>query len=194
MILLTFQRIIHAKTKANAPLAAAQKEAIVDAETFGELYRTYMPAIFNYCLFRVNNRAVAEDLTADIFEKAWRARKRYQPEQAAVSTWLFTIARRVVIDWQRRQSRWALFRLTFRPATTVPSPETMVEADEQQAALRQLVRTLPQHEQELIALKFGAAMTNREIAPLLGKSETAVGSAIHRIMQKLRGQWQGNYE
>jgi RNA polymerase sigma-70 factor (ECF subfamily) len=52
------------------------------------------------------------------------------------------------------------------------------------------VQALNQHEQELIAFKFGAGMTNREIAPLIGKSETAVGSAIYRIMQKLRAQWE----
>ena len=55
--------------------------------------------------------------------------------------------------------------------------------------LRQLIRLLEQHEQELIALKFGAGMTNREIAQLLDKSETATGSAIYRIMQKLRMKW-----
>jgi RNA polymerase sigma-70 factor (ECF subfamily) len=53
-----------------------------------------------------------------------------------------------------------------------------------------LLLELRDHEQELIALKFGAGMTNRDIAALLGKSETTVGSAIHRVMVKLRERWE----
>jgi RNA polymerase sigma-70 factor (ECF subfamily) len=52
-----------------------------------------------------------------------------------------------------------------------------------------LIQTLNPYEQELVAFKFGAGMTNREMAEVLGKSETAVGSAIYRIMQKLRAKW-----
>jgi len=55
-----------------------------------------------------------------------------------------------------------------------------------------LIRSLEPREQELITLKFGAGMTNREIAQLLDKSETAIGSAIHRIMQKLRTKWKNS--
>jgi RNA polymerase sigma-70 factor (ECF subfamily) len=75
-----------------------------------------------------------------------------------------------------------------------PSPEAQIEETEQQARLRRLVRSLDQSEQELIALKFGAGMTNRDIAPVLGKTETAVGSAVYRVMQKLRAQWQDTHE
>jgi RNA polymerase sigma-70 factor (ECF subfamily) len=64
-----------------------------------------------------------------------------------------------------------------------------VEETEQQRHLRRLVQTLEAEAQELIALKFGAGMTNREMAQVLGKSETAIGSAIYRVMQKLRAQW-----
>ncbi len=55
-------------------LLAARGPAHLDAEAFAELYRTHTFAVFNYCLFRVSDRVVAEDLTADTFERAWRAR------------------------------------------------------------------------------------------------------------------------
>lgn len=163
--------------------------SIEEADAFANLYREYTYAIFNYCLFRVGDRAVAEDLTADTFEKAWRARQRYRPERASLNTWLFTIARRVVTDWQRRCRRRAWFKLSEQQPDETPSPELQVEESEQQVQLRRLVRSLNPQEQELIALKFGAGMTNRDIAPVLGKSETAVGSAIYRIMQKIRAEW-----
>ena len=164
--------------------------SITEVDAFTQLYRAYTDAVFNYCLFRTGNRAVAEDLTADTFERAWRARHRFRPERATFGTWLFTIAQRVVIDWQRRQARRPWLKLSEEQPGDAPSPESQVEESEQQRQLRRLVRSLEPPAQELIAFKFGAGMTNRDIAQILDKSETAVGSAIHRIMQKLRTQWE----
>ena len=161
----------------------------LDAEAFADLYRTHTFAVFNYCLFCVGDRAVAEDLTADTFERAWRARHSYQPDRAAFVTWLFTIARRTVIDWQRRRARRPLIQLSHQQPSQEPLPEAQFEETERQSHLRRLVQTLEAEAQELIALKFGAGMTNREIAQVLGKSETAIGSAIYRVMQRLRAQW-----
>jgi RNA polymerase sigma-70 factor (ECF subfamily) len=163
--------------------------SIIDADVFADLYRTHTYAVFNYCLFRVSNRTVAEDLTADTFERAWRARHRFEPDRATFNTWLFTIARRVITDWQRRNARRPVRDLSDRQPDETPSPEAQVEETEQQTRLRCLVQALDQDEQELIAFKFGAGMTNREIARLIDKSETAVGSALYRVMQKLRKQW-----
>jgi RNA polymerase sigma-70 factor (ECF subfamily) len=137
----------------------------------------------------VSDRQVAEDLTADVFERAWRARGRYRSDLATFGTWLFTIARRVVADWQRHRARHALIKLSEQQPGSAPSLETRLEESEEQRRLRQLIQTLPPHEQELIALKFGAGMNNREIAKIIDKSETAVGSSLHRLMKKLRAQW-----
>jgi RNA polymerase sigma-70 factor (ECF subfamily) len=168
---------------------ARQVTVSLDAEAFAELYRTHTYAVFNYCLFRVGDRVVAEDLTADTFERAWRARGSYRPDRAAFTTWVFSIARHAVTDWQRRRARRPLFKLNPEQPSEAPLLEAQVEESEQQTRLRRLVQTLAADEQELIALKFGAGMTNRHIAEVLDKSESAVGSAVYRIMQKLRVQW-----
>lgn len=161
----------------------------LDVEAFADLYRTHTYAVFNYCLFRVSDRAVAEDLTADTFERAWRARNRYRPDRAEFTTWLFGIARHAVTDWQRRRARRPVVPLNQQQPADAPSPEAQFEESEQQIHLRSLLGTLAADEQELVALKFGAGMTNRQIAQVLGKSESAVGSAIYRVIQKLRARW-----
>jgi RNA polymerase sigma-70 factor (ECF subfamily) len=166
------------------------RPTVLNGAVFADLYLQFTGAIFNYCLFRVGTRAVAEDLTADIFERAWRARGRYKSRRATFGTWLFSIARRRVIDWQRRQRRRPLAALTEGHPDDALSPEDRAEQSERQAALRRLLLELRGDEQELMALKFGAGMTNRDIALLLGKSETAVGSAVHRVMVKLRARWE----
>lgn len=69
-------------------------------------------------------------------------------------------------------------------------PEDQVAKQAQRAHLHDLVRALPSEHQELVALKFGAGLSNRQIAKLLDKSESGVGSTIHRIMQTLRLRWE----
>lgn len=172
--------------KAIKGLLHPQKTPVLTASDFARLYEEHVDAVFNYCLFRVGTRNLAEDLTADTFERAWRARGRYQPDRATFSTWLFTIARRVVIDKQRQNARRTMLPLSTQQRDENTSPEAQVEQNERQRTLYHLIQALPLHEQELIALKFGVGMTNRQMAHLLGKSESAVGSAIHRVIQKLR--------
>lgn len=159
------------------------------AETFTQLYEEHLDAVFNYCLYQVGDRQLAEDLTANIFEQAWRDRHRYDPERANVSTWLYAIARHRVIDEQRRQGRRVLVSLDQQHEDGTPLPEEQVARAERLVQLRNLVQALPEEQQELIALKFGAGLTNRSIADLLNRSETAIGSAIYRVMQKLRERW-----
>ena len=67
------------------------------------VYADQLPRVYNYFRYRVGDDALAEDLTATTFEKAWRARKRYRRDRAAFSTWLFTIARNVATDYYRRR-------------------------------------------------------------------------------------------
>jgi RNA polymerase sigma-70 factor (ECF subfamily) len=164
--------------------------AETEEDAFAHLYQEHVYAVFNYCLYRVGDAVVAEDLTADIFERAWRARRRYNPRQAKFVTWIFTIARRRVIDWQRRRGRRRTVGLDEQLASPQPSPDTLTLEAEDQHRLHRLIQNLPHDAQELLAMKFGAGMTNRQIAEVLGKSETAVGSALHRLVRKLRLQWE----
>jgi RNA polymerase sigma-70 factor, ECF subfamily len=172
--------------KAIKGLLHLQKTPVLTAGDFARLYEEHVHAVFNYCLFRMGDHNLAEDLTADTFERAWRARGRYQPDRAAFSTWLFTIARRVVIDKQRQNARRPMLPLTTQQQDENALPEAQVEQNERRRTLYHVIQALSSHEQELIALKFGVGMTQRQMAQLLGKSESAVGSAIHRVIQKLR--------
>ncbi len=171
-------------------LPLGQNAPEMDGTIFAELYQAHLVAVFNYCLFRLGERSIAEDLAADVFERAWRARSRYRPDQAGYSTWLLAIARNAVIDWRRRNGRHPLVTLADEPADREPLPEIQCESLEQSEKLRTLIRKLGAEEQELIALKFGAGLTNRQIAVLLQRSESAIGVALHRLIIKLRQSWE----
>ena len=151
------------------------------------IYQEALPRIYNFFRYRVGDDALAEDLTATTFEKAWRARARYRRDLAAFSTWLFTIARNVAAD-QLRQQRDHVSLDALRDQPTADNLETLIEQQDEFARLAALLARLPLRERELIALKYGADLTNRAIAGVMGLSESNVGTILHRITRELRAQ------
>jgi RNA polymerase sigma-70 factor (ECF subfamily) len=154
-----------------------------------QVYAEQLPRVLNFFRYRLPSAADAEDLTARTFEKAWRARHRYRRDLGGFSTWLLTIARHVAVDYLRARQRHE----SLDAATTVPSPGRTPEdrAVRQSDAdrLAGLLATLEPRQRELIAMKYGADMTNRAIADATGLSESNVGTILHRAVETLRGRW-----
>lgn len=152
------------------------------------VFATELPRVYNYFRYRVRNEAVAEDLTARTFEKAWKARKRYRRDLAAFSTWLLSIARNVAVDYLRARRPHAPLEAAADVAIA-GTPEDEHSHASDLARLAELIDGLPEREQELLALKYGAGATNRRIAHLTGLSESNVGTIIHRAVRTLRSEW-----
>jgi RNA polymerase sigma-70 factor (ECF subfamily) len=151
-------------------------------------YAEQLPRIYNYFRFRLGSEIDVEELTSATFEKAWRARHRYRHDLAAFSTWLFKIAQNAAIDCLRtRRNHLPLEAAADVVAENTPESEAQRTSD--LARLAQLTKDLSERDRELIALKYGAALNNREIARLTGLSESNVGTILHRVVQALRTQW-----
>lgn len=168
------------------PLAATS----ADFEAF---YRQQMPKIYNFFRYRFGDDALAEDLTAATFEKAWRKRAQYRRDLSARSTWLFTIARRIAIDYYRQDK----VEVALDEANELVEPETLEEHTsraEDLAHLNALLIGLESRERELIALKYGAGLTNRAIADLTALSESNVAVILYRVVRSLREKWEQSYE
>lgn len=152
------------------------------------VYRQELPRIYNYFRYRLGDDALAEDLTSATFEKAWRKRDSYRRDLSAFSTWLLTIARNVATDHLRSHRAG----VSFDALREQPAPDSPHETYARRAELEQLgmlLRRLNEHEREMVALKYGAELNNREIARQLGMSESNVGTTLHRIVNKLREGW-----
>lgn len=152
------------------------------------VFADQLPRVYNFFRYRFGTTADAEDLTARTFEKAWRARHRYRRDVAAFSTWLLSIARNVAADHVRaRRPLVALEEASSIATAGTPEDEAMRNSDgERLAALLQL---MPERDRELLAMKYGAGMTNRAIAIATGLSESNVGTIVHRAVQTLRERW-----
>lgn len=156
----------------------------IDFET---VYQTELPRIYNFFRYRVGDDQIAEDLSAETFEKAWKYRERYRDDLASFSTWLFIIARRLAADHFRKR------RPTVRleEAAQVADPKALEEEAQERAEFAQLsalLARLAERERELVALKYGAGLTNRVIARISGLSESNVSTILYRLTRQLRAQ------
>ena len=172
----------------------AASEGLQDRPASRELnwdavYADQLPRLFNFFRYRIGREADVEDLTAQTFEKAWKARRQYRQDLSGFSTWLFSIARNVATDYLRASRPHAPLEAASHVATG-QTPESEVAHRSDIARLAQLTQHLPDRQRELIALKYGAALNNRLIARITGLSESNVGTTLQRTVEKLRAQWE----
>jgi len=178
-----------AAVKPEAPTTPPEIQAPAQPVEFTDLYHQYFPKVFAYVYGRVQDKEVSLDIVSDVFEKAFiKMQSLRSPE--SFGSWLFTIARNEV------SSHWRKTKPAARAAQEAAwenelhshprGPEETVLHKERLASLSQLVRQLPRREQEIIALKFDAELTNREIANVLSTSEVNVRVTVFRALRKLR--------
>jgi len=152
---------------------------------FDALYRSTVSDVFAYVMSVVRDRSAAEDVTAAVFERAYRKRSGFDARRGSERAWVFGIARNAALDELRRRSRTAALVVEpDDPAATRAFDEA--EAVDRRATVRAALTALEPRDRELIALKFHAGLSNVEIAALLGISEANAGTRIHRVVTKLR--------
>ncbi|MEM7330603.1 MAG: sigma-70 family RNA polymerase sigma factor [Chloroflexota bacterium] len=150
-------------------------------------YKEHIGRVFNFFRYRTGNDQVAQDLTATVFEKAWKRRNQFRGDEQVFVGWLYAIARNVANDYFRKQP----LLVAIESVSEVAAAENVSDTVAQQIEFGRLVhfiQRLPEREREIITLKYGADLTNRQIAQQLSLSESNVGSILHRTIRKLRAQ------
>ncbi|HEX2415937.1 MAG TPA: sigma-70 family RNA polymerase sigma factor [Thermoleophilaceae bacterium] len=154
-------------------------------EGFADLYARTFPRVYAYVASLLRDRAAAEDVTAQAFERAYRKRRSYRAGRGTMEAWLFGIARNAALDELRRRKRRA--GLEGDPEDLArPAPDDQAELALRREIVRAALGSLDGRERDLIALKFAGGLSNSEIGRILGMSESAVGTRLHRTITKLR--------
>jgi RNA polymerase sigma-70 factor (ECF subfamily) len=155
-------------------------------EDFERLYAAEAQPLFGFLAYRTGDRALAEDLLADTFERALRSRKRFNPRRGSGKTWLYAIALNLLRDHARRAAAEgrAIERVGPGPAAAEAPEGAIADRDVLQRALG----TLSAEEREAIALRFGAELTVPEIAEALREPLTTVEGRVYRALRKLRAE------
>ncbi len=131
-----------------------------------------------------------EDLTAEAFTRAWRARRNFEGSESAALGWLMKIGRGLVIDaYRRRKARPVM---DDELAEEVPAegllPEDMAEAAADQEALFALLQRLPEEIREIVVLRYLLGWPVNQIAEYLQITENNISASIHRALLRLRGE------
>ena len=154
---------------------------------FEDLYREFLPRIYGFALAQLRNAAEAEDLTAQVFIKAYEAYDRFEPRGDTPAAWLFRIARNAISDLHRRSGVRDRVQLEIgRSLDEGPDPARVAEDRILFAELLVAVRRLPDRQREVIALRHRSELGFKEIGELMDCSEDAAKMLYHRALKALR--------
>jgi RNA polymerase sigma factor (sigma-70 family) len=142
--------------------------------------------VYSYVAYRLGDGPEAEDVTGETFERAVRYRDSFDPRRGEPVGWLIGIARRCIDDAVRGRREVA-----GEPPETVAPGDLAHEAAARVDIVR-AVNGLADSDRELIALRYGADLTARQIAELVGSRTNTVEVALHRALGRLRATLEGN--
>src|SRR5205085_3890692 len=138
-------------TGVNAVPAAVRPSGRVGAPPFADVVAEHLDAVYRYLVYLTGDRAAAEDLAAETFERAFRSWRRFDPRRGAPRTWLCRIARSAAVDWLGAEARRHRRGETY--TRDEPLPEETVFAEGRSPELERALRRLTPAEREVVALR-----------------------------------------
>lgn len=160
-----------------------------DADAFGVLYERYADSVFRFIYSQTSDRLDAEDITADVFLKAWRSLPRYKERGYSFSAYLFRIARNVLIDSRRKRkpvSDLSEEEIVNLPDAMLPEPSAMLSTKIQHRELVTVLDQLREDYRTVLVLRFLNELSPEETSQVMGRSVGAVRVLQHRALSTLR--------
>lgn len=191
-----------AGTKTNSNLVEQEKldqwleQAVAgDLVAFEALYELYSQPIFTFCFFRAPTKSDAEDLTAQVFMKAWQAIGRYRVGEAPFLAWLYRIAHNTVANYYRDRQRHPevadaglddnLLENIEDQGELGSDPLEAIFRQTQRETLKKALERLTKEQQQVVYLRFIEDWSHAQIASLIGKKENAVRGIQFRALSSL---------
>lgn len=155
-------------------------------EAFGLLYEEFIDHVYRYVFVRTGHVRQAEDMTQEVFLRAFKGIADYRDRGIPFLGWLLRIAHNLVIDFYRRERKK---HFVILDETWTPSPDNPASEAERRFEIneiRKAITSLPPAQREAFSLRFIAGLTVSETANVMGKSEGAVKTLQHEAVVKLR--------
>ena len=158
-----------------------------DHEAFTQLYESHFAKIFRYVVLKIGNQAEAEDMTQQVFVRAYESIGSYQWQGVPFTAWLFRIAHNQMVDYVRKQSK----KQTVSLDESLPIPddsdlehevEVKIEMEKVVLAAKELTKA----QREVVSLRFAGGLTITETAKAMRKSEGAIKALQHSAILALR--------
>ena len=157
-----------------------------DHEAFARLYETHFDKIFRYLVLKIRNQTEAEDMTQQVFVKAYESIGSYQLQGIPFTAWLYRIAHNQMVDYVRKESKKPVpldESLPIRDDSNLEDEvETKIEMEKVVLATKQLTKA----QREVISLRFAGGLSITEAAKTMRKSEGAIKALQHSAILALR--------
>lgn len=156
-----------------------------DPEAFAQLYDAYMDRVYRYIFFRVTDEMTAEDLTSQVFLKAWESLGRYKIGKSPFLAWLYTIARNHVIDHYRTRKESVSLDDVHYLASENRQPDDEVQMGFEADSIHHALQFLTEDQQQVLILRFIGELPTEEIAEIMDKRTGAVRALQMRGLQTM---------
>lgn len=158
-----------------------------DKEAFTELYESHFDKIYRYMVMKIGNKAEAEDMTQQVFIRAYESIGSYQWQGIPFSAWLFRIAHNQIVDFIRKASKKPTVPLDESlPIVGDSNPQMEVEVKLNMEQVTMAARQLTKAQREVISLRFAGGLSISEVASAMHKSEGAIKALQHSAILALR--------
>jgi RNA polymerase sigma-70 factor (ECF subfamily) len=155
-----------------------------NTDAFGKLYTLFAEKIYRYIFYHINSKTATEDITGEVFIKAWGAIKSCKGREKSFSSWLYRIAHNQLVDEIRKRQRRS--SLELEDIESIRDPKNSVEECLEQQELLRVIDRLPSNQGRVIILKFIECLDNGEIALIMGKREGTIRALQMRALAKLK--------
>ncbi|SHH47712.1 RNA polymerase sigma-70 factor, ECF subfamily [Anaerosphaera aminiphila DSM 21120] len=171
-------------------------KSYVTQKDFEFIYDNFFDRVFKFVSYRVSNREDSKDVTSEIFQKIYKSIDKFDSNKSKLEVWIFAIARNTVTDYYRSNSKHKVISIdSFKDFfASEKYVEDDLEKKEEYDFLRDELKKLNSNEQLVISYKFGAELSNIDIAELTGMSSSNVAVVLHRSIKKLRSRMEAYYE
>lgn len=155
-------------------------------DSMSELFQRYQRKIFNYFLRNVYDRELSEDLTQNVFERALKYRNSYK-DSFPFKAWIYKIANNVKYDhYRKKKVPIANIETLDSIQSYTMNPESQMEENEQVTKLKSAMKKLSEEQRSIIWLTKYEQMKYAQVAEIIGCTETAMKTKIHRAMKSLK--------
>lgn len=158
-----------------------------DPLSFGTLYDRYLDKIYRFIYYKTFSKELSEDITSDVFHKAFERIASFDAEKGTFSQWIYRIARNAVIDHYRTVKK----HVPIEDAYDLGEEDTTVETHDVLLTLgkvKEYMESLSPRQREIIMLRIWEELSYREIAERIGGTEDSAKMAFSRAMKTVREQ------
>jgi len=155
-----------------------------DKDAFSLLYKQHLSPIYRFIFLKIGVKEVSEDLTSQVFLQAWRNIRKFKIGKSPFSSWLYQIARNLVIDFYRTYRKsYSLEEVAIENKDDI---EEKIDLEDKRKIMMGALKELSEIHQTVLILRFIEELSDAEIAKIIGKKEGAVRVIQHRAIKMLK--------